>query len=302
MSAVVGRKFGTSASDSIDLEKIRVNGEYSETYVVVMTTGTGLAGSYDYTDDINVVASVPGLPLEGSQSTHTPGMYCIGRQFSEVGPAVWEVECRFSNIAPRAQEAGQEPWDLTPTWSWSSEMIEVPLLFDAQDATRPLLNSAGEQLPPITTPESVDVLTISRAELYYDYTVARGYRNRVNSTTFWGAGQNQVLCSDISATQQRKDNVKYWQVEYRFKFWDNNGEGWRVKLLDEGTFYWSGGTKGSGAKLPFGDDAFQQTTGNLNGTGGKNTSLTTPVFISPSFNRYKAADFNALNLGPWSWA
>ncbi len=128
MSAVVGRKFGTSASDSIDLEKIRVNGEYSETYVVVMTTGTGLAGSFDYTDDINVVASVPGLPLEGSQSTHTPGMYCIGRQFSEVGPAVWEVECRFSNIAPRAQEAGQEPWDLTPTWSWSSETIEVPAM------------------------------------------------------------------------------------------------------------------------------------------------------------------------------
>ncbi len=32
MSAVVGRKFGTSASDSIDLEKIRVNGEYSERY------------------------------------------------------------------------------------------------------------------------------------------------------------------------------------------------------------------------------------------------------------------------------
>ncbi len=63
-----------------------------------------------------------------------------------------------------------------------------------------------------------------------------------------------------------------------------------------------GGSKGTGAKVPFGDDAFQQTTGNLNGSGGKNTSLTTPVFISPSFNRYKSANFNDLSLGPWSWA
>jgi hypothetical protein len=91
-------------------------------------------------------------------------------------------------------------------------------------------------------------------------------------------------------------------VEYQFKFWSNNGEGWKIKLLDEGTYYWSGGSKGTGAKVPFGDDAFQQTTGNLNGSGGKNTSLTTPVFISPSFNRYKSANFNDLQLGPWSWA
>jgi hypothetical protein len=302
MSAVIGKRVGINSQETFDLDKLRVNLQHSVVFVVQMTDGVGLAGSPDEDARENEVVLVPGIPAIGAASDIAAGAYCISRTCTEIGPATWEVECVFDNQTIKANESNQEPWDITPRWSWSAETIEVPLLFDAQDPTRPFYNSAGESLPPLTTPETIQVLTITRAELYFDYTQIPNYMNRVNSQGFWGAAANTVLCASISATQERKEQVAYWNVEYQFKFWSNNGEGWKIKLLDEGTYYWSGGSKGTGAKVPFGDDAFQQTTGNLNGSGGKNTSLTTPVFISPSFNRYKSANFNDLQLGPWSWA
>jgi hypothetical protein len=302
MSACFGPRIGINGSETINLDNFRVNVEHSMTYVVVMTTGPGLTGSRDSLAREDQVLLVPGVPALGAASEIAPGAFCNRRSPVEIGQGVWEVECTFDNTALRPNEMNQEPWDLTPTWQWSAETIEVPLIYDAQDPTRPILNSAGEQLPPLTTPESVPVLTISRAELYFDHIQIQSYMNRVNSQPFWGWSANQVLCSEITAQQQRKDTTRYWQVEYRFKFWYNGGEGWRIKLLDEGTYYWTGGTKGTGTRRPFGDDAFQQVTGNLNGSGGINTSLSTPVFITPAFNRYQSVDFNVLGLGPWSWA
>ena len=302
MSKVVGIRLGPTAQDTWNEKEYRIDTTHTEIHTVVMTTGTGLTGSLWEEARENIVANVSGVPKIGQASTILIGGVCVGRSFKEVGPAVWEVECTYDNTQKRADLTTEfnEPWELEPEWSWSFENMELPLTYDAQDPTRAITNSAGEPLPASTTPVAIPVLTIRRAELGFDDAIIEDYVNHVNSTAFWGRDPDKALMAGITANPARRDDVKYWMGEYVIKF-NPLEDGWKFKPLDEGTYYWVGGV-GTGVKTPFGDDAFQQVVGNLNGSGGKNTSPLTPQFVDPPYNRYDSANFNTLNLGPWTWA
>lgn len=297
MSLVVGITLGRNGSDSWNDDQLRITTQHTIVYRVVMTTGSGLSGSLDEEASEYDVAQVSGVPPIGAVSSLVPGAYCISRSFDEIGPAVWEVGCVFDNTAKRADEADQDPWDLEPTWKWSSETIEVAMLYDADDPTIPITNSAGEQILGATTPVTIPILTIRRFEKPFDESVILNYTNRRNSEIFWGADPDHVVCAGINADPEKRDGIKYWSVEYVFKF--NPTEfGWGLRLLDEGTYY-LGEDLDWGERYPFGDSAFQQIVGNLNGMGGKNTSGV-PAFVGP-YNRFPAVDFNDLSLGPWTW-
>lgn len=302
MSAVVGIRIGKNATDTWNEKEFRIDTQHTEVYTVIMTTGTGLTGSLWEAAQENTVANVAGLPKVGTASSILPGAFCIQRTFTEVGPATWEVACTYDNTQKRsdATTVNNEPWELDPEWSWSFENMDVPLTADAQDATRGITNSAGEPLPPTTTPIAITVLTIRRAELDFDDSIIDDYVNKVNDATFWGRGPDKALMAGIQANPARRDNTKYWMVEYVIKF-NPLPDGWKFKPLDEGTYYWVGGV-GTGVKVPFGDDAFQQVVGNLNGSGGKNTNPLVPAFVDPPYARYDKIDFDTLDLGPWTWA
>lgn len=297
MSLVVGIKLGRNGRDSWNDEQMRIDTQHTIVYKVVMTTGSGLSGSLDESANEYAVALVSGVPGIGSVSALVAGAYCIERQFNEVGPAVWEVDCLFDNTVKRADEADQEPWELEPTWRWSFETLEVPLFYDADDPTIAITNSAGERIIGASTAITVPVLTIHRFERPFDESVIQDYVNTRNSEAFWGADPDHVFCAGINADPEKKDGLKYWSVEYVFKF-NNTEYGWGLRLLDEGTYY-LGDDLDWGKQIPFGDSAFQQIIGNLNGNGGKNTSGV-PAFVGP-YNRYPAKDFNDLDLGPWTW-
>lgn len=301
MSLVVGITLGRNGRDSWNSDQLRIDTQHSITYKVIMTTGLGLSGSLWESATEYDVSVVSGVPAIGSLSALVAGAYCIERQFNETGPGVWEVECQFSNVNQKASEAqsANEPWNLEPTWRWSSENIEVPLTFDADDPTKAITNSAGESIAGATTVIALPVLTIRRFEIGFSDATIRNYTNRRNQSTFWGYSAGEVLCSSITAEPERRGNTKYWAVEYVFKM-NTTEYGWDLMLLDEGTFYWSGGSPGTGTKKPFGDSAFQQVIGNLDGDGGKNLT-NTPEFVGP-YKRYKQANFNSLSLGPWTWA
>lgn len=298
MSMVVGITLGRNGKDSWDDERLRISTQHTIVYKVIMTTGSGLSGSLDEDASEYDVSLVSGVPPIGAVSALIAGAYCIDRDFTEVGPAVWEVACLFDNSVRRADEADQDPWDLEPTWRWSSKTIEVPLMYDADDPTIAITNSAGERIIGATTPIIIPVLTIRRFELGFSESVILSYSNRRNEETFWGAAPDHALCAGITADPEKRDGVKYWSVEYIFEF-NLTEYGWGLRLLDEGTYY-LGEDLDWGERYPFGDQAFQQIVGNLNGLGGKNTTGE-PAFVGP-YNKYKKANFNDLNLGPWTWA
>lgn len=313
MSMVVGIRPGPGSKDVWNESQLRIDTEHTAVYTVIMTNGPGLTGGLNESARENSVANVPGVPRIGTDSPILPGASCIDRSIDEVGPAVWEVTAVFDNKVRKAAEAfdggtEKEPWDLEPTWFWGAETIEVPMTYEVPlpgEDPRAITASTGEPLGVLSKPISVPILTIRRAELGFDRSVITSYTNHTNSSTFWDGDLESVLCASITANPEKKYAQKYWMVEYVFKF-SPLEEGWKFLAHDEGTFYWSnpepnGPIYTGGIKKPFGDDAFQQTIGNLNGTGGKNESGI-PAFVEPAYRRYPVANFNALNLGPWVWA
>jgi hypothetical protein len=301
MSAVIGIRLGVGAVDTWNEKEFRIDTQHTEVVTVVMTNGTGLTGGLWEAARENLVANVVGVPKIGDPSTILAGAFCIQRSFAEVGPATWEVTCVYDNTQKRGDTTtiDNEPWDLEPEWSWSSETMEIPLTYDAENPSRAITNSAGEPLPAVTTPIVIPILTIRRAEQSFNDSIIETYSNKTNSASFWGRAAGKALMASVTANQARRQNAKYWTVEYVIKF-SPLAEGWKYKPLDEGTYYWQGGV-GTGIKTPFGDDAFQQVVGNLNGSGGRNTSPLTPVFVSPPYARYGTINFNSLSLGPWTW-
>lgn len=284
-ATLIGITFDCSASETYNQEKFRIDGEHTATYKI---------RTDDEDDREDVVITAPGCPYIGMPSTILPGARCIERQINEVAPRIWDVEATFSqNFISDPDE--EDPWDRTPEWSWSFETVDEPLLYDAQDASKAIQNSAGEGLPPLTRPIAVPVLTISRYELNFNPEDILNYVNFVNSSVFWGAAAGKVLCAGINASQETYKEYDMWKVTYTFKF-KMDTHGWTARILDQGSYYWTG-TVGSSEKKPFSDDSLNPIVGNLNGSGGKNTT-TTPSFVS--YNRYDEVDFNDQNLGPWS--
>lgn len=283
---VIGLRFGVNADEKWNPEKLRIDTSHQATYVVWMDSESARENS---------VALVSGVPYIGMASPILSGAKCISRRISEVGPRVWEVEAEFSQQYETDPEE-TEPWNLDPEWSWSCEQQEEPLLFDAVDQDKAIENSAGEPLPPISRTIAIPVLTIKRAEASFSGSTILDYVNHVNSSSFWGAPAYTALMADISASQATHEGTKYWDVTYQIKFNLLIDAGWRARLLDHGTYYWSGAAKGVGSRIPFGDDAFQQVLGNLDGNAYRNLT-NTPEFVI--YNRYETANFGTLSLGPW---
>lgn len=286
MSYVAGVRVGINTSQTWNEDQFRVENARTKVYVVVMDDDTAEE------DDVSAVSGVPAI---GSYDSVVGG-FAKSRIITEIAPRVWEVEVVFDNTFKQPENTSPdppEPWDMEPTWSWGSETIEVPAIKDAITGDG-FISSAWEPLPPITRPMTIPVLTIRKALATFDEGTIEEYTNKTNSTDFWGWSQDKAYMFAINATPEKKGVTKFWRVEYVIKFKQDK---WTVELLDQGTYYRDPLTLD---KIPFGDAAFQQVTGNLDGTGFRNDTGT-PVFLGP-FNTVTRKDFNDLDLGPWSWA
>jgi len=282
---VTGIRIGVSTQEQYNDSERRVDVSHEATYCVVMDADT-----YREPD----VLAVAGVPWIGYPSPIYPAAKCIGRTVTELALAVFEVKADFANTSKSDPDDQTPPEDRSPVWSWGFETLEEPLLTDARDVTIAIRNSAGEPLPPITQPNAIPVLTIERYKTSFDYNEVFDYVNTLNQSAFWGASANTCLLAGITATPEQFESGDLWKVVYTIKF-KRGTNPWKAKLLDEGLFYWSGGSFGSGQKTPFGDDAFQQVVGNLDGSGGENAT-STPAFVE--YERYDEKDWAPLDLGP----
>lgn len=285
MASIQGIKFGCNSSESYDTENFRVNTEHTATYIILMDTESQRENS---------VALVPGVPYIGMPSPILPGALCASRSMTEIGPKTWEVEASFNNTFNGRQQKPdeQKPQDKSPEWSWSFETVEEALLWDAQDDSQPITSSAGEPLvPPPTTPIVIPILNLTRFETTFTPDTILTYTNQLNTTTFWGAAAGKVLCAGITAQPHIFEDEELWKVTYVFKF-KLDDHGWKLRLLDQGTYYWTG-TVGSSTQKNFGDNALEPVLGNLDGSGGKGTA-STPSFVT--YNRYDKQNFTSLQL------
>jgi len=303
-----GIQFGAASTETWDAENRRTGREHSATYVVQTASDS---------EREDTVFATTGVPEIGGASPLYTGATCKARTATEIGSMAWEVQCSFDDTVTTAGSspddgggADGKPWDRKPTWAWTSENFEEPLWHDAQDKNKKFVNSAGDPLPPLMTHKGIAVLRINRKELRFNPKIIPQFTNKVNKNRFWGADTSEALLASIEATQEKVGPYTVWAVSYTIKF-KYDGVGWIARVLDQGHQYYKAGwaTDLNPTKYPFGDDAFQQVLGNLDGGGrrlndpdavagvGENPHKHTGVFLK--FNRFASADFQSLNLGPW---
>ena len=128
-------------------------------------------------------------------------------------------------------EHPQSPLDEQPRISWSWAQFERIAERDVDDEA--IVNAANDAYdPPPMRDDSRPVLQLVRNEANFDQTLADQYRDKVNSTSFFGADPGVVKVQNISANRVLHPDIGYyWEVSYEFHF---KSEGWHFFILEQG--------------------------------------------------------------------
>lgn len=201
-------------------------------------------------------------------------------------PLLWNVDVRYSTATETQQrQVAENPLDRPAVYSWDNVQYQKVARKDVEGA--PIKNSAGERFNP--APEIDDsrpVLRVERNEVSFNEARAIDYQDAVNTDMFHGFDPGKAKVAKIAGTSEYENSVHYWKVVYEIHF---RREGWLLSVLDEGTFYLSGGEK----KL-FKDAQGQFLhTGLLNGSGGQ-AAVGYYTFIN--FYVYKERPFNVMGI------
>ncbi len=201
------------------------------------------------------------------------------------------------------------PLDQPVTISWSTQSRTEPFDRDVRSGD-PIVNTVGDPFdPPLPRPVAVDVLTMVRNEEEYDAIAMRQFKNHTNSSSFWGAGEDQAYCADITAEKIQEGQVTFWRVRYEFWFIAEDADSeapleWNARVLNQGLRYWTGiflNVKGIQTKEiqpvtdPHGNPASQPVRLAADGSQlAPNGEPTGAIFLT--FDRYRQADLDLLGL------
>lgn len=263
-----------------------------------------LVETNDKNDSGNIVLNAPGLPQYNShyQTELEINLLSLvkGRSATQQGGSrtTWHANIDYTPLEPGEEE--DEPVNRDPVIAVSFEVEQVIPETTSEslaDDANGLKNSAGELFdPPTTIPQSRLIITITRNEAIFNSTQALSFIDSVNSAAFGGFAAKQIKMRSITSpgkqTEELADgtDVTFWPVTYTLAF----KESWQLKLIDQGSYFWTGSSRGDGDRKPF-EAKGKSFIGNLDGTGlALSESAAKPAFIS--FDVFKAKDFS--NITP----
>lgn len=179
---------------------------------------------------------------------------CTGKNVTQTeSPWEWDVSCTYTNspIDIRVITAQQvdNPLNMPAEISYGFQQRSIRIPGYYNDPGNPPSDQAmqvgvyapnGELFEPQPEMEIYEpVLTIKRNVSVISGQAMMAMANAVNSDSWQNADPRQLKLAAPQAT--RKYHVScgfYWEVQYSIAFrWDT----WDVQILNQGTYYWSGG-------------------------------------------------------------
>lgn len=240
---------------SVDGRGASVNQEAIHEYTVTYKVYTD-----DRSDGGSVVESAFGIPKIGDMYTagndFDPYAVCISKSVRQGdSPWDWEVDVTYSNAPINIVGVPGNPVVDNPlyaaaeiTYGFQNRTRLIPGRYNNPDsAPSDHLMELGIFAPnyELFNPQpemeiSEPVVTIKRNVATIDGPTLMGLANCVNSDYWWGAEPRQLKLSAPQASRKYHSVPGfYWEVSYAIAF---RWETWDVQLLNQGTFYWSGGS------------------------------------------------------------
>ena len=228
----------------------------------------------------------------------------------------WRVDIQYTTKKSDGEERDEDDPedDADPllrhdviAWAFEAQQVTVPGAFGKQHVSLSdrvvseggnigMLNSAGEPFdPPPTFTESHPVVTITRNEETFNAKQAIEFQDTVNDQFWAGVEAKQARIVSITTpgrvVERLANNVvnTYFPVTYTIAFREKT---WAMKVLDQGTFFWTGSSVGDGVTRPFATTDGTHYVGNLDGKGLKLAVGSTAEFVT--FDVYKAKDFTQI--------
>lgn len=286
----------------IAYERAGSPGELRETRDGFSITRTFIVKTDNRADGPIIVDTAVGLPQRGnvyaSVNESHPYLFCTGRTMRRMGDKSknWLVSCEYETPRPNDPNS-QQPNNESPEFELpiirggsSSELRDVVKTTDGNDD--PIVNGAGEPFRPHPKKEVYfPTLQITRNEPITSPVgqTQLAYVGKVNEDTFWGLGEAQWRCVDMSWEIASKTltgglQVPYLSVNYVFHAKDT----WDLEILNTGWNY----KNGSGDLVAFKTKDGREYEGNLTSTGTDGGA--TVDFLT--FEIYERVAFAGLNL------
>lgn len=130
---------------------------------------------------------------------------------------LWHIDIEATNQWPATSGQEPDPLDWTPVIRWKTWRYERRVARDVITGD-PIVTRAFE--PIEASYEAIlPLLEIERYEAYpFDPGVILDYCGHLNTSTFWGAAENNALIDEISVEEERIEGVKLCKVTYAIKF------------------------------------------------------------------------------------
>lgn len=214
----------------------------------------------------------------------------------------WVVECEYQTKSEEDEDEDDNPLAALPEirlgFTTKEEIVIGELTGSLKDAfSNGIKNSADEvfENPPTRTVSQM-VLTITRNEAVTAAhpATALSYVDTVSSGAFFGQDAKTARMVGISVDRQVKQLKNggvfpYLKSSYNIQFKD---EGWKVKLLDHGSYYKDIQDNKISFKTEEGAEPY---LGLLDGSGGKLAGAADPVYLAP-LQIYTEKDWSGLGL------
>lgn len=249
------------------------------------------------TDDKNTsrlaVLAAPGIPRVGLSLSAGGFAVCqsVDANRDATNPVIWKVTANFASDVQEDTSGASESQSGDPTvWQPLAELsfeTFTEVVAEDQSGTA-IANSAGQPFGA--------GIQLTRTLVRYDFeqfepsstsidTIA-GRNETVNIGTFSGKSAKTLKLTVRSATLGYYYGYKVWRIAYSMVY---KPDDWRLKVLDIGNSYLSGGTL-----QPYLDDEENRIVGGLDGSGGKVTAGDPPEILY--FDKFEAISFSFLRV------
>ncbi len=255
----------------------------------------------DSLESEDTIANHASTPQLGDSHPDSSFSICSSRKFNQDAnsPLDWLITCQYTTDWETV-ETETDPLLFRPQVTWGTQYVQRPLVVDAADSSKKVLNTAGDPFdPPVMTDRPLTTCSISMNVAAIPSWIF-SLRNKVNNAALTIRGvsiaEELALLRNLTISDDRyKNGTLYFRVEIELLI---DEDGHKVKILNDGLHELDVSRTGTEKRTHImfdGEPISQPIPLDVDGKAISSDDLPDSALIL-EFVQYPPADFSVLNL------